>query len=77
MKGYAVNPAANTFTPIAGAVINNVTSVTMDGSGSFVYISSISNLFTFRVNPATGALTQLSHTNAPASDDANDVVVVP
>jgi 6-phosphogluconolactonase (cycloisomerase 2 family) len=77
VKGYAVNPAANTFTPIAGAVVNNVTSVTMDQSGSFVYISSVGNLFTFRIDPATGALTVLSHTTAPTSDDANDVVVAP
>jgi 6-phosphogluconolactonase (cycloisomerase 2 family) len=78
VKGYAVNPAAGTFTPIAGAVVNNVTSVTVDRSGSFVYISAVGNLFTFSVDPVTGSLKQLSRTsNGPTSDDPNDVVVAP
>lgn len=78
VKGYAVNPTAGTFTAIPGAVVNNVTSVTVDRSGSFVYISAVGNLFTFSVNPLTGALTLLSRTsNGPTSDDPNNVVVAP
>jgi 6-phosphogluconolactonase (cycloisomerase 2 family) len=77
VKGYAVDPVAGTFRAIPGAVVRNVTSVTVDRSGSFVYISSVGNLTTFAVDPATGALTFRSQANAPSSDDANNMVVVP
>lgn len=77
VKGYAVNPAAGMFTPISGAVVNNVDSVTIDLSGKFAYISSPGTLFTYSIDPTTGALTQLSHTTAPSSDDASDLVTVP
>lgn len=77
VKGYAVNPLAGTFTPIASAVVNNVSSVTLDLGGRFAFISSPGTLFTFSIDPTTGALVQLSHTTAPSSDDANDMVTVP
>lgn len=77
VKGYAVNPAAGMFNPISGAVVNNVDSVTIDLSGKFAYISSPGTLFTYSIDPTTGALTQLSHTTAPSSDDASDLVTVP
>ncbi|HKV95311.1 MAG TPA: beta-propeller fold lactonase family protein [Candidatus Angelobacter sp.] len=77
VKGYAVNPAAGMFTPIPGAVVNNVDSVTIDFSGKFAYISSPGSLFVYGIDPTTGGLTQLSHTTAPSSDDASDLVTVP
>lgn len=77
VKGYAVNPAAGMFTPISGAIVNNVDSVAIDFSGKFAYISSPGSLFTYSIDPTTGALTQLSHTAGPSSDDANDLVTVP
>lgn len=77
VKGYAVNPAAGTFTPIPGAIVNNVDAVTIDFSGKFAYISAPGTLFTYSIDPATGALTHLSHTTAPSSDDASDLVTVP
>jgi 6-phosphogluconolactonase len=77
VKGYAVNPEAGTFKPIAGAVVNGVTSVTLDRSGGFAYISSVGNLTTFVIDPVTGALTSLARASAPSSDNANDMVVVP
>jgi 6-phosphogluconolactonase len=79
VKGYSVNPSAGTFAPIAGAVVNNVDSITIDSSGRFAFISSslAPALFTFGIDPASGALTLLSQVTAPASDDANDVIIVP
>lgn len=77
VKGFAVNPSTGTFTPIAGATLTNFTTVTMDRSGSFVYISRVGQLFTFTIDAVTGALTQMKHTTAPSSDDPNDVAVVP
>src|SRR5262249_7399976 len=77
VKGFAVNPAAGTFTPIAQAIVNNAFSVTIDLSGRFAFISSPGALFTFGIDPATGALTQLSRTTAPSSDNPNDIVIIP
>lgn len=77
VKGYAVNPVVGSFTPVTGAVVNNVDAVTIDFSGRFAYISAPGSLFTFGINPTTGALSQLSRTTAPSSDDANDLVTVP
>ncbi len=77
VKGYAVNPVAGSFAPVTGAVVNNVDAVTIDFSGRFAYISAPGSLFTFGINPTTGALTQLSHTTAPSSDDASDLITVP
>jgi 6-phosphogluconolactonase (cycloisomerase 2 family) len=77
VKGYAVNPAAGTFVPVGGAIVNNVDSITIDLSGKRAYISAAGTLFTYGIDPTTGALTQLSRTTAPSSDDPNDVVTVP
>jgi len=78
VKAYAVNPTAGTFTAIPGAVVNNVTSVTIDRSGHFIYISAVGNLSTFSIDPVTGTLTVVSRTgNGPSSDDPNDMVVAP
>lgn len=77
VKGYVVNPAAGIFAPVAGAVINNVDAVTIDLSGRFAYISAPGSLFTFGIDPTTGALLLLSHTTAPSTDDASDLVTVP
>ena len=77
VKGFAVVPSSGSFTPLPRAVVTNVTSVSVDLSGSFAYISNVGNLFTFSIDPATGTLTLVSHTTAPSSDDANNVVTVP
>jgi 6-phosphogluconolactonase (cycloisomerase 2 family) len=77
VKGHAVNPANGTFTPVTLAAVNNVTTVSIDLSGRFAYISGVGDLFTFSIDPATGALTEAAHTTAPTSDDANDVITVP
>ncbi len=77
IKGYTVNPSTGTFAPIAGAALSNFTTVTMDASGSFVYISRIGQLSTFTIDPVTGALTQVKQMTAPSSDDPNNVVAVP
>lgn len=77
VKGFAVVPSAGTFTPLARAVVTNVTSVTVDLSGSFAYISNVGDLFTFSIDPATGTLTLVSRTTGPSSDDANNVVTAP
>jgi 6-phosphogluconolactonase (cycloisomerase 2 family) len=77
VKGYAVNPSSASFIPIANAVVNNVSSVAVDLSGKFAYISSAGDLFTYAIDPATGALTQAAHSNGPSSDDPLDVVTAP
>jgi 6-phosphogluconolactonase (cycloisomerase 2 family) len=77
VKGYAVNPLAGTFTPIPSAIVNNASTVTLDLGGRFAFISSPGSLFTYSINPTTGALVQLSHTTAPSSDNATDMVTVP
>jgi 6-phosphogluconolactonase (cycloisomerase 2 family) len=76
VKGYAVNHAAGTITPISGAVVNGATTVTVDLSGKFAYISSVGKLTTYSIAATTGALTQISQTNKPSSDDPNDMVTV-
>jgi len=77
VKGYAVNPVEASFKPIAGAVLQGFTTVAMDASGKFAYISDVGDLFTYAIDPHTGALTQLAHTSGPSSDDEQDVVTVP
>lgn len=83
VKGYAVNPGAGEFASISGAVVNNATSVTVDLSGEFAYISTFSsstgafNLVTYRIDDVTGTLTQKSQTNAVVTDDPTDIVAVP
>jgi 6-phosphogluconolactonase (cycloisomerase 2 family) len=77
VKGYAVNPNSGSFTPIANAVVSNVSSVTVDLSGKFAYISAVGDLFTYAIDPGTGMLTQVAHTSGPSSDDPQDVVTAP
>jgi 6-phosphogluconolactonase (cycloisomerase 2 family) len=77
LKGYAVNPSAGTFTPVSGAMINGVTTVNIDHSGKFAFISAVGNLMTFSIDPNTGALTQVAQTNSPSSDNPFDMVTVP
>src|SRR5215510_1558324 len=69
VKGYAVNPSAGTITPISNAVVNGASTVTVDLSGKFAYISSIGKLTTYSIDPTTGVLTPMSTTNAPSSDN--------
>jgi 6-phosphogluconolactonase (cycloisomerase 2 family) len=77
VKGYAVNPSEASFKPIAGAVVQGVSTVAVDLSGKFAYISDVGDLFTYAIDPATGALTQVAHTAGPSSDDEQDVVTAP
>ncbi|HEY6308793.1 MAG TPA: beta-propeller fold lactonase family protein [Candidatus Angelobacter sp.] len=83
VKGYSVNPAGGTFTPIAGAVVNNASSVTVDLSGQRAYVSVKPGPFVglqlviYSIDPASGALTQIGQASAPVSDDPSDMVVVP
>lgn len=77
VNGFAVNPSTGMFTPISGDVFTGMTSVNVDHSGKFAYISSVQNLVTYSIDPNTGALTQVAQTNAPASDDPFDMVTVP
>ncbi len=78
VKGFTFNSAASTFTPIAGAVISdNATTVTVDGSGKFAYVSESFLLSTFSIDPATGNLTRVSQTAQPISENTQSMVVVP
>jgi 6-phosphogluconolactonase (cycloisomerase 2 family) len=77
VKGYAVNPSDASFKPIAGAVVQGVTTVAVDASGKFAYISDVGDLFTYAIDPATGELTQVAHTTGPSSDDEQDIVTAP
>jgi 6-phosphogluconolactonase (cycloisomerase 2 family) len=77
VKGYAVNPVEGSFKPIAGAVLQGVTTVVVDLSGKFAYISDVGDLFTYVIDPHTGALTQVAHTTGPSSDDEQDMVTTP
>jgi 6-phosphogluconolactonase (cycloisomerase 2 family) len=78
VKGFTFNPAADSFTPIAGAVISdNATTVTVDGSGKFAYISENFQLSTYSIDPATGNLTLISQTAQPVSESTQSMVVVP
>jgi DNA-binding beta-propeller fold protein YncE len=77
VKGYSVNPAEGSFKPIAGAVLQGVTTVAVDFSGKFAYISDVGDLFTYSIDPHTGAFIHVAHTTAPSSDDAQDLVTAP
>ena len=75
VKGYAVNPSAGKFAPISGAVIDNASSVTLDLSGKFAYITqNLDGLTVYSIDSMTGGLTRVSHAAGPFSDDANDVI---
>jgi 6-phosphogluconolactonase (cycloisomerase 2 family) len=78
VKGFTFNATADSFTPIAGPVLSdNATSVTVDGSGKFAYISENFLLSTYSIDPATGNLTLVSQTAQPVSENTQSVVVVP
>jgi 6-phosphogluconolactonase (cycloisomerase 2 family) len=77
VKGYAVNPSEASFKPIAGAVVQGVTTVVVDSSGKFAYISDVGDLFTYAIDPKTGVLTQVAHSTGPSSDDEQDIVTAP
>jgi 6-phosphogluconolactonase (cycloisomerase 2 family) len=78
VKGFTFDPTASSFTPVAGAVISdNATSVTVDGSGKFAYISENFQLSTYSIDSATGNLTLVSQTAQPVSENTQSMVVVP
>lgn len=77
VSGYAVNPAGGIFAAIPGAIVKNASVVTIDLSGKFAYVGNVSNLFTESIDPTTGALTVVSTSAGPTSDDANDLTTAP
>ncbi|HEX7287561.1 MAG TPA: beta-propeller fold lactonase family protein [Candidatus Angelobacter sp.] len=76
VKGYAVNPLVGSLTPIPAATVANAASINVDGSGRFAYVAQL-QLSTFRIDPATGALTLVSQTLQPVTDIPSNIVVVP
>ncbi|HXO38130.1 MAG TPA: beta-propeller fold lactonase family protein [Candidatus Acidoferrum sp.] len=78
IKGFTFDSMANTLTPIGGAVISdNASTVTVDGSGKFAFITEAGQLSSFSIDPASGALTRVSQTAQPISEDPQSMVVVP
>lgn len=77
VQGFTFDPAASTLTPIPNAVVNNATSITVDASGKFAYISQGTALVTFAIDPATGGLTQVSQSPQPITDNPQSIVAVP
>ncbi len=77
VKGFLIDPAGGTFAAIAGATVANATSVNVDGSGKFAFISQGQQLVIFRIDPATGALTAASQAPQPWSDIPDDVALAP
>jgi 6-phosphogluconolactonase (cycloisomerase 2 family) len=78
VKGFNFDPTANTLTAITGALINdNALTVTVDGSGKFAYVTEAGELSTFSIDPITGALTRVSQTAQPISENPQSMVVVP
>lgn len=76
VQGFTFGATASTLTPIANAVVNNASSVTVDGSGKFAYITQGSSLITFAIDPATGGLTQVSQSPQPVSDTPQTMVAL-
>lgn len=80
IKGYSVNPDVGTFMPVPGATVSNAESVTLDLSGQRAYISSPSSqafglqLFVYRIDQSSGALTQIGQAGSPNSDDPFDMM---
>jgi len=77
VQGFTFDPVATTLTPIASAAVPNATSITVDRSGRFAYITQGSSLTTFAIDPATGGLTQVSQSPQPLSDTPQSIVAVP
>lgn len=76
--GYAVNTTAGTLIQISGGVIGAATSISVDGSGKFAYVSLGRQLVTFTIDQATGALTQTTETAVqPFTDDPTNIVLIP
>ncbi|HKW76975.1 MAG TPA: beta-propeller fold lactonase family protein [Terriglobales bacterium] len=76
VKGWAVNPDTGNFAPIAGASLSNANTINVDHSGLFAYVSQ-QKLVTYKVDPATGALTQVSQAAQPWSDAPDNVALIP
>ena len=82
VEGFRVNPKSGTFTSIGFSPISG-TALALDGSGKFAYIASAglgtspNFLGTFAIDPASGALTQVSSAPGPVIDNADDLVTVP
>lgn len=76
VKGWAVNPDTGNFSPIAGANLSNANTINVDGSGLFAYVSQ-QKLVTYKVDPTTGALTQVSQAAQPWSDLPDNVALIP
>jgi 6-phosphogluconolactonase (cycloisomerase 2 family) len=78
VKGFTFDATASTLTPIASVnLADTATSVTIDGSGKFAYISENFQLSTYVIDPATGNLTLASKTAQPISENTQSMVVVP
>jgi 6-phosphogluconolactonase (cycloisomerase 2 family) len=77
IKGFTFNATTSTLTPIAGVdLTDNARTVTMDGSGKFVYISENFQLSTYSIDPASGNLMLVSQTSQPVSENTQSMVVV-
>lgn len=74
VKGWAVNPAAGTFTHINGADLSNAQTIDVDGSGAFAYVSQ-AQLVTYKIDPVTGALTAVAQTSQPFTDLPQNVAL--
>jgi 6-phosphogluconolactonase (cycloisomerase 2 family) len=78
VQGFTFDPVASTFTPIAGATVtDNATTVTIDASGRFAYISESGQLVTYSIDPNTGALARVSQSAKPTSEGQQSMIVVP
>lgn len=76
VNGYAVNPGTGSFAPIPGAALSLATSINVDASGRFAYVSQAA-LVTYKIDPAMGALSAVSQTAEPVSDQPLDMVLTP
>ena len=77
VKGFTFDATASTLTPIAGVnLADNATSVTVDGSGKFIYVSENFQLSTYSIDPATGNLTLVAQTSQPITENTQSMVVV-
>lgn len=78
VEGFTFDPTASTLTPIAEAVIgDNATTVTVDGSGRFAYVTESGQLSTYAIDDKTGDLTVIAQTSQPISENPQSMVVVP
>jgi 6-phosphogluconolactonase (cycloisomerase 2 family) len=77
--GFTFDPLASTLTPIQNGTINNAWTVTVDASGRLAYISNSldKTLQTYSIDSATGALTMISQTTQPTSQNSRSMATVP